>query len=79
MLTRACTALSVSILLALGSGQQLLGAPVDLAEKADAREVIRKMDLLLRGDSSFGAYRMTITDPDWERTPVFIVGTNNQF
>lgn len=50
-----------------------------MAEKADAREVIRKMDLLLRGDSSFGAYRMTITDPDWERTPVFIVGTNNQF
>lgn len=26
------------------------------------------MDLLLRGDSSFGAYRMTITDPDWQRT-----------
>ena len=33
----------------------------------DAREIIRKMDLILRGDSSFGTYRMTITDPDWQR------------
>ncbi len=26
------------------------------------------MDLILRGDSSFGVYRMSITDPDWQRT-----------
>jgi outer membrane lipoprotein-sorting protein len=38
------------------------------AAAVDAREIIRKMDLILRGDSSFGSYRMTITDPDWERT-----------
>ena len=37
-------------------------------ELADAEEIIRKMDLILRGDSSFGVYRMTITDPDWQRT-----------
>jgi len=34
----------------------------------DAGEIIRKMELILRGDSSFGEYRMTITDPDWQRT-----------
>jgi outer membrane lipoprotein-sorting protein len=33
-----------------------------------AKEVIRKMDLILRGDSSFGLYQMSITDPDWQRT-----------
>jgi outer membrane lipoprotein-sorting protein len=43
-------------------------AAKDATEAVDAREVIRKMDLLMRGDSSFGSYRMTITDPDWERT-----------
>jgi len=37
-------------------------------DPADAKEIIRKMDLILRGDTSFGEYRMTITDPDWQRT-----------
>ena len=37
-------------------------------DAVDPKEVIRKMDLLLRGDSSYGSYRMTITDPDWQRT-----------
>ena len=34
----------------------------------DAKEIIRKMDLILRGETSFGTYRMTIVDPDWQRT-----------
>ena len=34
----------------------------------DAREIIRKMERILRGDSSQGFYRMSITDPDWKRT-----------
>jgi outer membrane lipoprotein-sorting protein len=56
-----------ALVLALFAG---LAAAADAPPTApvDAREVIRKMDLLLRGDSSFGAYRMTITDPDWQRT-----------
>ncbi len=51
----------------------LLGAASGAAQAdtavtdVDAREIIRKMDLLLRGDTSFGKYRMTITDPDWVR------------
>lgn len=35
---------------------------------ADAKAIIEKMDLILRGDSSFGTYKMTIIDPDWQRT-----------
>ncbi|MEE9614511.1 MAG: outer membrane lipoprotein-sorting protein [Thermodesulfobacteriota bacterium] len=38
------------------------------AEPVDATEVIRRLDLLLRGDTSTGLYEMTITDPKWERT-----------
>jgi outer membrane lipoprotein-sorting protein len=40
-------------------------------EMPDAMEIVRKMDLMLRGDSSFGTYRMTIVDPDWKRTLEF--------
>ncbi len=46
----------------------LPASETEAPERVDAKEVIRKMDLLLRGDSSFGSYRMTITDPDWQRT-----------
>jgi len=48
-------------------------AAADNLAIVDAREVIHKMDLILRGDTSFGAYKMTITDPDWERTLVLNV------
>ena len=37
-------------------------------ENIDAKEIIRRMDLLLRGDTSFGIYEMTITDPNWKRS-----------
>lgn len=43
-----------------------------------AQEIIRKMDLILRGDTSFGTYRMSITDPDWERTLEFQAWENRQ-
>ena len=36
-------------------------------ELIDGREIIRKMDLLMRGDTITGTYEMTITDPNWER------------
>lgn len=43
------------------------------AEEAavDASEIIRRMEQILRGDSSYGVYRMSITDPDWQRTLEF--------
>ncbi len=37
----------------------------------DATEIIRRMDLILRGDTSYGRYHMTILDPDWERRLTF--------
>jgi len=37
-------------------------------DQADAKQIIRKMDLLMRGDSSFSVFKMTITDPNWQRT-----------
>ena len=37
-------------------------------ELINGRAIIRKMDLLMRGDTIIGTYEMTITDPNWERT-----------
>lgn len=34
----------------------------------DGKDIIRKMDSLLRGATSYGLYEMTITDPEWKRT-----------
>ena len=58
-----------------------VAAPV-AAQDADALEIIRKADALLRGDTQTGTYRMTIVRPDWERTLVFDFwseGTENSF
>ena len=41
--------------------------PCYAEESIDAKEIIRKMELILRGNSSHSHYRMTITDPDWQR------------
>src|SRR3989304_7662285 len=38
------------------------------AELIDGKEIIRRMDLLMRGNTSSGVYEMTIRDPGWERT-----------
>ena len=34
----------------------------------DAKKIIRKMDLFMRGDTSFGQYEMTVIESDWVRT-----------
>lgn len=31
------------------------------------KEIIRRMDTLMRGDTMTGVYEMTIRDPNWER------------
>ena len=47
----------------------LISTPViSEAELIDGKEIIRRMDLLMRGDTSSGIYEMTIRDPGWERT-----------
>ncbi len=47
----------------------LISTPVIAeAELIDGKEIIRRMDLLMRGDTSSGVYEMTIRDPGWERT-----------
>ncbi|HJP04043.1 MAG TPA: outer membrane lipoprotein-sorting protein [Gammaproteobacteria bacterium] len=69
---------SILVLLSLSPAavQTEPAAEKGFTEGVDAKEVIRKMDLLLRGDSSFGSYRMTITDPDWQRTLTLNAGEN---
>jgi outer membrane lipoprotein-sorting protein len=42
-----------------------------IPQSVDPSEIIRKMELILRGDASYGIYQMTITDPDWKRTIEF--------
>ncbi len=37
-------------------------------ETLTGKEIVRKVDHLLRGETSFGIYEMTITDPNWKRT-----------
>jgi outer membrane lipoprotein-sorting protein len=37
-------------------------------EPVDGKEVIRRMDVLMRGETGKGLYEMTIKDPRWERT-----------
>lgn len=34
----------------------------------NAREITKRMDLLLRGDTNYGLYEMRITDPNWTRS-----------
>ena len=47
----------------------LISTPViSEAELIDGKEIIRRMDLLMRGNTSSGVYEMTIRDPGWERT-----------
>ncbi len=38
------------------------------SQSVNAKEIMRRMDSLMRGKTSFGIYEMTITDPDWKRT-----------
>jgi hypothetical protein len=37
-------------------------------ELIDGKEIIRRMDELIRGETGMGIYEMTIKDPRWERT-----------
>ncbi len=37
-------------------------------ERLSGKEIVRRVDHLLRGETSFGIYEMTITDPNWKRT-----------
>ncbi len=38
------------------------------SEDVDVEKIIRRAETLLRGNTHVGAYDMTITTPDWERT-----------
>ncbi len=39
-----------------------------LAQQPDAREIVRRSDDLMRGETSRGTYEMTVKTPDWKRT-----------
>ena len=41
---------------------------VPAEELIDGKEIIRRMDLLIRGETSVGIYEMSIKDPNWQRT-----------
>src|SRR3972149_4670505 len=45
-----------------------LTSPATAEEIGSGREIIRRMDTLMRGDTSAGIYEMTVRDPNWERT-----------
>ncbi len=45
-----------------------LSSPATAEEIDSGREIIRRMDTLMRGDTSAGIYEMTVRDPNWERT-----------
>ena len=45
-----------------------LSSPATAEEIGSGREIIRRMDTLMRGDTSAGIYEMTVRDPNWERT-----------
>jgi len=45
-----------------------LSSPATAEEVGSGREIIRRMDTLMRGDTSAGIYEMTVRDPNWERT-----------
>ncbi|GIV58531.1 MAG: outer membrane lipoprotein-sorting protein [Rhodothermaceae bacterium] len=66
-------------------GLLLLGVLPARAQDADtlsAREIVRRADELLRGDTFQGRYRMTVIRPDWQRSMVFEVwseGTEKSF
>ncbi|MBF0217297.1 MAG: outer membrane lipoprotein-sorting protein [Candidatus Omnitrophica bacterium] len=38
------------------------------AGEPDAKEMVKRSDDLMRGDTSHGTYRMTVATPDWKRT-----------
>ncbi len=44
-----------------------LSSPATAEEIGSGREIIRRMDMLMRGDTSAGIYEMTVRDPNWER------------
>jgi outer membrane lipoprotein-sorting protein len=48
----------------------LAAAPLSVPaeELIDGKEIIRRMDQLIRGETGMGLYEMTIKDPRWERT-----------
>jgi len=41
---------------------------LSFAEKLSGQEIVKRADDLLRGDSSWGDYKMSVTTPDWQRT-----------
>ena len=45
-----------------------MAAPSVIAAELTGKEIIKRSDDLLRGDSSYGFYRMTVTTPSWQRT-----------
>ncbi len=45
----------------------LLPSPLP-SQTIDGKEIIRRMEHLMRGDTSVGLYEMTIKDPNWTRT-----------
>jgi outer membrane lipoprotein-sorting protein len=42
--------------------------PAYSEEELTAKEIVKRMDQLLRGRTSVGTYEMTVTTPNWERT-----------
>lgn len=48
----------------------LAAAPLSVPaeELIDGKEIIRRMELLIRGETSVGIYEMSIKDPNWQRT-----------
>ena len=48
-------------------GLSLLCAPPAPAAELSAKEIVRRSDDLMRGDTNQGTYRMTVTTPAWQR------------
>lgn len=47
---------------------KLTAPAIAAVEVIDGKEIVKQMDILMRGDTMTGLYEMTIRDPSWERT-----------
>lgn len=53
----------------------LLAPPLSSAENLSAQDIVKHSDDLMRGDTSQGRYKMTVTTPNWTRTIELVVYT----
>lgn len=49
------------------SSLEFIASPIAAGEVIDGKEIVKQMDILMRGDTMRGLYEMTIRDPSWER------------